>query len=138
MGSILCRPQGEPAQQYFESEARRYVAQQGIVRLPAEIDRRHDLIDRPALGLTRELGGVTGVDQERGRRAAPGQQEIAAEKPVGVHQRLRLLAVDTIETTEERLEALRLRLGQDLASLGPRLGRAGVVPPGEAAHAPPR
>jgi hypothetical protein len=85
MGSIRCRPQGEPAQQDFEGETRRDVAQERVVRLPAEIDRRQDLIDRPAFRLARELGGVIRVDQERGRRAAPRQQEVSAEEPVGVH-----------------------------------------------------
>src|SRR5206468_11460615 len=114
MDSILCRPQGEPTQQDFEGEARRDIAQERIPRLPAKLDRRQDLIDRPALGLARELGGVIAVDQERRRRAAPGEQEVAAEEPVGVHQRLRLLALQAIEAAEERLDSLRLDLGQDL------------------------
>src|SRR4029077_2370378 len=108
----------------FEGEARSDVAQERLARLPADVDRRDDLIDGPALGFTHELVGAVGLDQKTVRRAGLGQEQIAAVEPVGVDQAFRLLALQTIGAAEQRAYALGFLLGGERERL--RASRIGA------------
>src|SRR5438094_155292 len=132
ISSILCRPQSEAAQHDFEGEARGDVAQERVTRLAADVHRGHDLIDGPVLGLAGELGRAIGVDQETARRAGLRHEQISTEEPVGVDQGFGLLALEPVGAAEQRIDALRLDLGEDLQRLCTGGGGAGVIRPADA------
>src|SRR5438094_1511800 len=117
ISSILCRPQSEAAQHDFEGEARGDVAQERVTRLAADVHRGHDLIDGPALRLARELVGAIRVDEETAWSPGLRDQQISTEEPVGVDQGFGLLALEPVGAAEQRIDALRLDLGEDLQRL---------------------
>src|SRR5947207_15955235 len=88
-----CRPQGKAAQYHLEGEPGRHVTRERLTRLPAELDRPQQVVERPRLGFAGELHGTRGVGEQRGGDGRLGQDATAAQEPVGIYEPLRRLAV---------------------------------------------